>query len=89
MPRGRHRIAAELRFIEALERALGAPEAVAQTYTAWMVASVSKTAEIDKQTADLAVRWPQVYQAAAHAGLRGLHGDGHSTFVPRLAARGA
>lgn len=82
------RIAAELRFIGALERALGAPETVAKTYTAWIAASESQADEIDKRTAELAVRWPQVYQAAAQAGLRGVHGVQEAHFELRL-ARGA
>jgi hypothetical protein len=40
----------------------------------------SQAHESDKRTAELAVRWPHVYQVAAQAGLRGLHGVDSALF---------
>jgi hypothetical protein len=68
------RIAAECRFISALERALGDADSVAATLRAWAEARESQAHEIARETAAMAVRWPQAYQAAVTAGMRGLSG---------------
>jgi hypothetical protein len=73
------RIAAECRFIIALEAALGAPDAIVATYMAWMKASESQ-ADIEPQTATAAERWPMAYQRACEAGMRGVHGVAEAAF---------
>lgn len=82
------RIAAELRFIAALERVLGAPQAVASTYGAWISANESQADEIDQETAELAVRWPQAFQIATRAGLRDLHDIVEAVFELQLTGAG-
>lgn len=79
------RIAAEIRFVSALERALGEPDAVAETLRAWQAASESQADEIDKPTAERAVRWPGAYEQAARAGLAGVYGLREASFEVKLA----
>jgi hypothetical protein len=79
------RIAAECRFISALESGLGGPEGVAATYRAWIDASESQLHVTDRRTAALAVRWPTAYHSAAKRALTGLSGLEHPTFEIRLA----
>ena len=81
---GPERIAAEIRFISALERTLGGAGEVCATYLAWVDASESQADELDAETAGRAVRWPQAYQAAARAGLHGVHGLHGAHFEVRL-----
>ena len=66
------RISAEVRFITALERALGGPEDVARTYRAWMDAHENAASDVDADSARLAVRWPLAFDMARQAGLRDL-----------------
>lgn len=82
---GPERIAAECRFITAIERALGDSDEVATTYRAWMTATESQADTMDRTTAALAVRWPQAYQLASHAGLQGVYGVEDATFEIKLA----
>jgi hypothetical protein len=79
------RIAAEVRFISALERTLGDPDEVVTTYKAWITANESQANEVDRTTAALAVRWPVAYQVATQAGLSGVHGTEEIAFDIRLA----
>jgi hypothetical protein len=65
-----NRITAEARFAAVLESKLGGPEAVATTYRAWVDASESAAADVDQDTASLAVLWPRAYDTARQAGLR-------------------
>lgn len=81
------RIAAEVRFISALEQALGDPEEIVETYQAWVLASESQASDIDAASAALAVRWPRAYQVAAHAGLTGIFGIQDARFEVKLLAR--
>lgn len=81
------RIAAEIRFVSALERALGEPAAVADTLRAWQAASESQADEIDKPTAERAVRWPSAYDQAVRAGLAGVQGLRDAIFEVKLARR--
>lgn len=53
------RIAAEIGFITAIERALGGPHRVAESYRAYLAV------EQQQATRDLARRWSQAYEAAA------------------------
>ena len=82
---GPERIAAECRFISALERTLGDPQEVVATYRAWITASESPADAMDRTTAALAVRWPKAYQRAAHAGLNGVEGIEGAAFDLQLA----
>jgi hypothetical protein len=77
---GRERIAAELRFINTLERMLGDPAEVVAAYKAWIAAGESQAADIDRTTAALAVRWPPAYERATQAGLTGVHGVDEAEF---------
>lgn len=65
-----NRIAAEARFAAAIERKLGGPEAVADTYRAWVNANESAASDVDQATASLAVLWPRAYDTAREAGFR-------------------
>ena len=78
------RIAAEIRFVSALERALGEPQVVADTLRAWQVASHARADELDPPTAERAVRWPAAYDQAVRAGLAGLKGLEQAGFEVRL-----
>jgi hypothetical protein len=82
---GPERIAAEVRFISALERTLGDPQEVVAAYSAWIAASESQANEIDRTTAALAVRWPEAYERATRAGLHGVHGIEQAEFDVKLA----
>ena len=82
---GPERIAAECRFISALERTLGDPGEVAATYRAWVIASEVQADALDRTTAALAVRWPQAYQVAANAALTGVRGVEDTGFEIKLA----
>lgn len=81
---GPERIAAEIRFISALERTLGGAWEVCATYRAWVDASESQADELDADTAARAVRWPQAFQNATRAGLQGVHGLRDASFHVRL-----
>lgn len=82
---GPERIAAECRFISALERTLGNPDTVAAMYRAWITANEWQADAMDRTTAALAVRWPKAYQLAAQAGLQGVSGVEEPAFEIRLA----
>lgn len=75
-----------MRFISALERTLGDPAEVVETYRAWVLASASQASDIDRTSAALAVRWPKAYQLAAHAGLTGMFGIKDAQFDIKLLA---
>jgi hypothetical protein len=79
-----NRIAAEVRYVRELERALGGPDAVPKVYEAWVEASESSADQLAAGTAELAVRWPRAAQAAALAGLRDLGDAGEAFFDVRL-----
>jgi hypothetical protein len=66
----RNRITAEARFAAIIENKLGGPDAVVNTYRAWLAASESHASDVDQATASLAVRWPAAYDMARQAGLR-------------------
>lgn len=78
------RIAAEIRFVSALERVLGEPDIVAETLRAWQVASEAQAGQIDQPTAERAVRWPAAYDQAVRAGLAGLRGLDQAGFEVKL-----
>lgn len=82
------RIAAEIRFVSALERVLGEPAAVADTLRAWQTAGASQADEIDKPTAERAVRWPAAYDQAVRAGLAGVQDLQEASFEVKLARSG-
>ena len=65
------RIAAEIGFITAIERTLGGPRHVAESYRAYLANGAHRAG------ADLAQRWAQAYEAASRdaAGAQGI-GDG-------------
>ena len=66
------RIAAEIRFASALERALGEPQVVAETLRAWQAASQSRADELDPPTAERAVREKKSMKALRPVGTLGL-----------------
>lgn len=66
------RIAAEVRFIKALERSFGSAEAVVEVYRAWREASDSDASELSAETSSLAVKWPKAFDMAQHAGLKNI-----------------
>jgi hypothetical protein len=80
----RERIAAELRFITAAERALGGTEGVAFAYRASVAAADAQANEIDGGTVALARRWIEAYKAAAGKALDGLYGIEEPNFTIRL-----
>lgn len=72
------RIAAEIRFVNELERGLGSEEAVAEVYRAWCDAAEAEASERSASTSSLAVKWPKAFNAAQRAGLKNIgEGDGH------------
>ena len=77
------RIAAEVRFVRELERALGTDE-VAQIYRAWVEASENDATNVDRATAMLAARWPKAAEAAQRAGFRDIGDIGETHFGIRL-----
>jgi len=79
------RIAAEIRFAAALERALGEPHDVAETLRAWRYASESPADQVDRLTAARAVRWPRAFEQAVRAGLAGLTVSTDARFEVKLA----
>jgi hypothetical protein len=83
------RIAAEVRFIKEIERALGSAEDVARIYRAWVDASESVANELDAESASLAVRWPKAMTAATRAGLRNVSEMSEAHFELRLERAGA
>ena len=66
------RIAAETRFAKAIEHALGGADVVAAVFSAWTATSESDASEIDKDTANAAMRWPRAFDTAMQAGFRDL-----------------
>lgn len=68
----RERIEAEVRFARELERVLGGPGLVAETYSAWLEVSESQASQIGRHTAINAARWPVAMHAAVLAGFSGL-----------------
>ena len=82
---GPERIAAECRFISALERTLGDPGEVVATYKAWITANEAQADAMDRTTAALAVRWPKAYQVATNTALAGVYGVEEPAFEIRLA----
>jgi hypothetical protein len=87
LPAG-ERIAAEIRFAAALEKALGEPQAVAATLQAWQCVTESQANEVDTPTAARAVRWPRAFEQAVRAGLDGLRGPCDAQFHVTLAGTG-
>jgi hypothetical protein len=85
----RDRIEAEVRFASELERVLGGPEFVAETYSAWMEVSVSEASQIDRDTPINAARWPVAMNAAMLAGFSKLGDIGEAHFEIRLKRRAA
>jgi hypothetical protein len=79
------RIAAEIRFAAALERALGEPHDVAETLRAWQCASESPADQVDRPTAARAVQWPRAFEQAVRAGLAGLTVSTDASFEVTLA----
>ncbi|MDB5941862.1 MAG: hypothetical protein JWQ13_1428 [Ramlibacter sp.] len=82
------RIAAEVRFIKEIERALGGADEVVRVYRAWIDASESDASELDGESASLAVRWPKAMTAAARAGMRNLGEMPEAHFELRLERAG-
>lgn len=80
----RERIEAEVRFVKALERALGGEDSVAEVYKAWVDASESEANQIDIATAAKAVKWPRAFDAARQAGFNKLGDVGDAHFEVRL-----
>jgi hypothetical protein len=80
----RERIEAEVRFARELERALGGEQAVAEVFKAWRDASESDANELDRVTAEKAVRWPRAVDAATQAGFSKLGAMGEAHFEIRL-----
>lgn len=73
------RIAAEIRFAGALERALGGAEPAAAAFAAWREASESDMSELGPETASLAAKWPRAFDSARQAGMREI-GDEEAHF---------
>jgi hypothetical protein len=65
-------VAADVRFIKALERALGSSDAVVEVYRAWLEASESDATEISSKVWALATQWPKAFQTAQQAGLKNI-----------------
>ncbi|HZY18243.1 MAG TPA: hypothetical protein VFE82_07155 [Ramlibacter sp.] len=78
------RIAAEVRFIRALQVTLGDPDQVVATYRAWMEAWESQAQDVDRGTAALAVRWPDAYGRASQVALACVFGLEAAAFHIRL-----
>ncbi len=78
------RILAEVRFITALERALGSAEDVARVYRAWVDASQNQASDVDADSAQLAVRWPRAFDTARQAGMREIGELPEAHFTVRL-----
>jgi hypothetical protein len=78
------RISAEVRFITALERALGSAEDVACVYRAWVDASENQASDVDAESAQLAVRWPRAFDTARQAGMREIGELPEAHFIVRL-----
>ena len=81
----RERIDAEVRFASELERVLGGPEYVGETYRAWIEVSECQASQIDRNTAITAARWPVAVNAALQAGFSKLGDIGEAHFEFRLA----
>jgi hypothetical protein len=82
------KISAEVRFIKAIERALGSAEAVVAVYHAWREASENDATEVRKETWALAGQWAQAFEAAQRAGLKNI-GEGDAHFELHLARQHA
>ena len=80
----RERMKAEMRLTRELERVLGGPEFVADTYRAWTEVSESEASQVDRQTATNAGRWPVAMNAAILAGFSTLGHIGEAHFEIRL-----
>ena len=80
----RDRIDAEARFARELERVLGGPGLVAETYSAWLEVSESEASHVDRDTATNAVRWPVAMNAAMLAGFSKFGDIGEAHFEIRL-----
>lgn len=83
------RIAAELRFIRELEKALGSADQVVTAYRAWTDAVESDVVTLDSATALLATTWPKASDRARLAGFKGIGDIGEAQFevhLPRQAA---
>lgn len=65
-------VAADVRFIKALERALGSSDAVVEVYRAWLEASESDPSEVSSEVLALATQWPKAFQTAQQAGLKNI-----------------
>lgn len=78
------RIAAEVRFVREIERALGDADEVVRVYRAWVDASENDATNVDKATAMLASRWPKAAEGAHRAGFRDIGDIGEAHFEMRL-----
>lgn len=83
---GAERIAAEMRFIRELERAIGGSDAVSHVYRAWLDACEADPTELSNETSSLAVKWPKAFAAAQRAGLKNI-GESDAHFELRLERR--
>lgn len=72
------RIAAEIGFITAIERTLGGPQHVAESYRAYLAVEAQEGAR------DLARRWSQAYEAAARDAVGAQHIAADARFELRL-----
>ena len=78
------RISAEVRFITALEKALGTAEDVVRVYRAWVDASENQASDVDAASAQLAMRWPRAFDTARQAGMREIGELPEAHFTVRL-----
>lgn len=79
----RARTDAESRFRRTLERALGGPEAVAETYKAWQQAEEASDDEMRQEDIMLAKKWITAAMRARNEGFRDL-GECEAYFEVRL-----
>jgi hypothetical protein len=85
----RERVEAETRFARELERVLGGPQFVAETYSAWVEVSECEASQIDRDTAVSAAHWPVAMNAAMQSGFSKLGDIGEAHFEMRLERRAA
>ncbi|AZV93609.1 hypothetical protein [Kerstersia gyiorum] len=79
----RARTDAESRFRRTLERALGGPDAVADTYRAWQQAEEASEMEMRPEDIALAKKWITAAMRARNEGFRDL-GECEAYFEVRL-----
>jgi hypothetical protein len=82
------KISAEVRFITAIERALGGADAVVEVYRAWREASENEATEVRKETWALATQWAKAFETAQRSGLKNI-GEGDAHFELQLARQPA